>query len=54
MHMVQIVSSKPLETLIYTSNMAKMPIYVATFPHGRIYEVANGKITDTGKTAGKK
>src|SRR5437870_6199042 len=54
MHMVQIVSSKPLETLIYTSNLAKMPIYVATLPHGRIYEVANGKILDTGESAGKK
>ena len=54
MHMVQIVSSKPVETLIYTSNLAKMPIYVATLPHGRIYEVANGKILDTGKSAGKK
>ena len=54
MTMVQIVSSKPLETLIYTSNLARMPIYVATVPHGRMYEVANGKITDTGKNAGKK
>jgi len=54
MHMVQIVSSKPVETLIYTSNLAKMPIYVATLPHGRIYEVANGKILDTGKSAGRK
>jgi hypothetical protein len=51
---VQIVSSKPLETLLYTSNLTKMPIYVATVPHGRIWEVANGKIKDTGKTAGKK
>src|SRR5205085_4789807 len=54
MHMVQIVSSKPLETLVYTSNLTKMPIYVATVPDGRIWEVANGKITDTGETAGKK
>jgi hypothetical protein len=53
MHMVQIVSSKPVETLVYTSNLAKMPIYVATLPHGKIYEVANGRITDTGKSAGK-
>lgn len=54
MTMVQIVNSKPLETLIYTSNLARMPIYVATVPHGRMYEVANGKIKDTGKFAGKK
>ena len=53
MHMVQIVSSKPAETLIYTTNLAKMPIYVATLPHGRIFEVANGRIVDTGKSAGK-
>lgn len=50
MSMVQIVSSKPLETLIYTSNLANMPIYVATFPHGRMYEVEKGKIKDTGKS----
>jgi hypothetical protein len=54
MHMVQIVSSKPLETLVYTNNLTKMPIYVATVPDGRIWEVANGKITGTGKIAGKK
>jgi hypothetical protein len=53
MHMVQIVSSKPVETLVYTSNLAKMPIIVATLPHGRIFEVSNGRITDTGKSAGK-
>src|SRR6266404_1911206 len=51
MHMVQIVSSKPVETLIYTSNLAKMPIYVATVPRGRMYDVENGKIKDTGKFA---
>jgi hypothetical protein len=53
MSMAQIVSSKPLETLVYTSNLTKMPIYVATAPHGKIWEVATGKITDTGETAGK-
>jgi hypothetical protein len=54
MYMVQIVSSKPLETLIYTSDLAKQPIVVATFPDGRIWEVENGKAKDTGKFAGKK
>jgi hypothetical protein len=54
MYMVQIVSSKPLETLIYTSNITKEPIVVATMPNGRIFEIENGKIKDTGKTAGKK
>jgi hypothetical protein len=46
MHMVQIVSSKPLETLIYTSNRAKMPIFVATLPHGKIWEIENGRIKE--------
>ena len=53
MSMAQIVSSKPVETLIYTSNLAKMPIYVATVPHGRIFKVANGRIVDTGQSAEK-
>jgi hypothetical protein len=54
MTMAQLVSSKPLETLIYTSNLTRLPVYVATVPNGRIWEVSNGKITDTGKSAGKK
>ena len=54
MYMVQIVSSKPLETVIYTSNLAKMPIVVTTFPDGRIWEIKNGKVKDTGEFAGKK
>jgi hypothetical protein len=54
MYMVQIVSSKPLETLIYTSNITKEPIVVATMPDGRIFEIENGKIKDTGKSAGNK
>jgi hypothetical protein len=54
LHMVQIVSPKPVETLLYTNLITGLPIYVATVPDGRIWEVANGKITDTGKTAGKK
>lgn len=54
MYMVQIVSSKPLETLIYTSNITKEPIVVATMPDGRIFEIENGKIKDTGKFADKK
>jgi hypothetical protein len=52
--MVQIVSSKPVETLIYTSNLAKMPIFVATVPGGRLVDIEEGKIKDTGKFAGKK
>jgi hypothetical protein len=45
MHMAQIVSSKPLETLIYTSNLAETPILVATPPNGQVWVVGNGKIS---------
>jgi hypothetical protein len=45
MHMAQIVSSKPLETLIYTSNLTKMPIAAGTVPNGQIWFIENGKIT---------
>ncbi len=54
LYMVQIVSSKPLETLIYTNLSSGFPIVVATFPDGRIWEIENGKAKDTGKFAGKK
>jgi hypothetical protein len=54
MYMVQIVSSKPLETLIYTNRITNLAIVVATMPDGRIFEIEHGKIKDTGKTAGKK
>ena len=49
MHMAQIVSSKPLETLIYTSNLTKMPIMVATPPNGQVWLVGNGKISKDKK-----
>ena len=49
MYMVQIVSSKPLETLIYTSNLTKMPIAVATPPNGQVWFIENGKITKDKK-----
>jgi hypothetical protein len=54
LHMVQIVSPKPVETLLYTNRITRLPIYVATLPDGRIWEVENGKAKDTGKFAGKK
>jgi hypothetical protein len=41
----QLVSNKPLETFIYTSNLIRMPIIVATPPDGRIWFVGNGQIT---------
>lgn len=52
--MMQIVSPKPLETLLYTNRVTGLPIYVATLPDGRIWEIENGKAKDTGKSAGKK
>ena len=47
--LIQIVSNKPVETLIYTSNLAKKPIYVRT-PDGTTWVVENGKMrVDTSK-----
>ncbi len=40
-----IVSTKPVETLIYASNHMKMPIAVATPPNGQVWFIENGKIT---------
>src|SRR5262249_9743734 len=54
MVMVQIVSSKPLETLLYTNRVTGLLIVVATFPDGRIWNIENGKAKDTGKFAGRK
>jgi hypothetical protein len=41
---VQLVSDKPVETLIYTSNLAKKPIVVGT-PDRKIWMVQNGKMS---------
>jgi hypothetical protein len=41
--LIQLVSNKPVETLVYTSNLAKKPIYVRT-PDGKTWEVGEGKI----------
>jgi hypothetical protein len=40
----QIVSKKPVETLIYTSNFSGRPIYVQT-PDGKMWKVANGTMS---------
>jgi hypothetical protein len=40
----QIVSNRPVETLIYTSNLSCRPILVQT-PDGKIWQVANGKMS---------
>ena len=44
--LIQLVSNKPVETLIYTSNLAKKPIYVRT-PDGKTWEVGEGKMRIT-------
>jgi len=49
MYLAQIVSNKPIETLIYTSNLTKMPIAVATPPNGQVWFIENGKITKDEK-----
>jgi len=41
--MMQIVSNKPVETLIYTANLAKKNIYVGT-PDRKMWIVGNGKM----------
>lgn len=47
--MMQLVSNKPVETLIYTANLAKKDIYVGT-PDRKIWIVGNGKMrVDTSK-----
>jgi hypothetical protein len=47
--LIQLVSNKPVETLIYTSNLAKKPIYVRT-PDGKTWVVGEGKMrVDTSK-----
>jgi hypothetical protein len=45
---MQIVSAKPVETLIYASNLMKMPLYVATPPNGQAWIIENGKMTKSG------
>jgi hypothetical protein len=41
--LIQLVSNKPVETLIYTANLVKKPIYVRT-PDGKTWEVGEGKM----------
>jgi hypothetical protein len=49
MYYNQIVSKKPVETLIYTSNLSRRPIFVQT-PDGKVWKVANGAMSiDTSK-----
>lgn len=39
------IGTRPSETLIYASNLMKMPIAVATPPKGQVWFIENGKIT---------
>lgn len=41
--LIQLVSNKPVETLVYTANLAKKPIYVGT-PDRKMWIVENGKM----------
>ncbi len=54
MFITQLVSATPVETLIYTNRVTGYPIIVATIPDGRIWEIENGKMKDTGRSAAKK
>lgn len=43
--MSQPVGTRPVETLVYASNHMKIPIAVATPPHGQVWWIESGKIT---------
>jgi hypothetical protein len=49
--MSQIVSSKPVETLIYSSYRMGLPIAVASVPDGQMWTVRDGKIIRGDKLA---
>jgi hypothetical protein len=46
----QVVSNKPVETFVYANHLYGLPIMVVT-PDAICWEVANGKIKNTGKRA---
>jgi hypothetical protein len=41
----QIVGTRPAETLVYASNLMRLPFAVATPPNGQVWFIADGKIT---------
>jgi hypothetical protein len=53
LYLIQLVSNKPVETLIYTSHLAKKPIYVRT-PDGKTWEVGEGKMRAVKSKASNK
>ena len=50
--MIQLVSNKPVETLIYTANLAKKDIYVGTLDR-KMWVVGNGKMRVVTSKPGK-
>jgi len=38
-------NARPVETLVYASNLMKLPFAVATPPNGQVWFIENGKIT---------
>jgi hypothetical protein len=42
-----LIGTRPSETLIYASNMMKLPIAVAMPPKGKVWFIENGKITQS-------
>jgi hypothetical protein len=53
LYLIQLVSNKPVETLIYTANLTKKPIYVRT-PDGKSWIVGDGKMQVVASKPSKK
>lgn len=55
MYMTQLVSEKPVETLVYTNRLTGQPIAVATAPGGQVWYIENGRMTreKTGRPSSK-
>jgi hypothetical protein len=53
LYLVQIVSNKPIETLIYTANLTTKPIYVRT-PDGKTWDIEDGKMHVVSSKPSKK
>jgi hypothetical protein len=53
LYLVQIISNKPVETLIYTANLTRKPIYVRT-PDGKTWDIEDGKMHVVASKPSKK
>jgi hypothetical protein len=51
--LIQLVSNKPVETLIYTANLARKPVFVGT-PDGKKWMVGEGKMQLIGSRPSEK